>query len=197
MGDTPFLIVGLGNPGNRYIGTRHNVGFYLVDELAKRCHVELHSTRWESLYQRTNCLGGKVCFIKPQTYMNLSGQAVSRFAGFYKIPSQRILVIHDDIDMGCGRLKIVSGGGAGGHNGIRSLIQHLGTKDFFRLKFGVGRPGHSGVSARMPVEKYVLAPFARNEQQLVEERVDHIELGVEKLVRGETAAAMNCVNSVR
>jgi len=197
MSKNDFIIVGLGNPGREYDRTRHNIGFYMVDELARRFGFELSLNKWDALYSRINLWGHKICFVKPQTYMNLSGRAVSRLAGFYKIPSQRILVIHDDIDMGCGRLKLVSGGGAGGHNGIRSLIQSLGTRDFYRFKFGVGRPGQSDVSEKMAVDKFVLAPFTHREKSIVEDRVDSVERGVELFVQGDIAAAMNLINKIK
>lgn len=197
MDESSFIVAGLGNPGSKYDGTRHNVGFHMVDELARRFDFELSLNKWDAHYRRITRWNCKICFIKPQTYMNLSGKAVARFAQFYKIPVQRILVIHDDIDMGCGRLKLVFGGGPGGHNGIRSLTQSLGNKDFYRLKFGVGRPGQSGISEKMVVEKFVLAPFTNTEKNIVEDRIDAIEHGVELFVRGDVAAAMNLINAIK
>ena len=197
MSENDFIIAGLGNPGRKYDGTRHNIGFYMVDQLARQFDFQLSLNKLDAHYRRVNLWDHKICFVKPQTYMNLSGRAVSRFARFYKISSHRILVIYDDIDMGCGRLKLVSGGGAGGHNGIRSLIQSLGTRDFYRLKFGVGRPGQSGISEKMAVDKFVLAPFTDKEKIIIEDRIESVERGVELFVQGDIAAAMNLINTIK
>lgn len=191
------IIVGLGNPGKKYEGTRHNVGFYIVDELARRFGADLSMQRWEAQYALTSQWNRKLCFVKPQTFMNLSGKSVSRFVQFYKTPVQRVLVIHDDIDMSCGRLKIVCGSGAGGHNGIRSLIKWLGSKEFCRVKFGIGRPVQRDGSIKMPVDKFVLSTFAEGERRLVDERINVIEQGVEMLVHDEISAAQNLINSVK
>ncbi len=197
MGETTWVIAGLGNPGRKYDGTRHNVGFHIIGQLADYFGFSLSINKWDGLYHRTQVWGKPVCFVKPQTFMNRSGQAVARFTGFYKTPMNRLLVIHDDIDMFCGRLKLVSGGGSGGHNGIRSIISCLGTGDFHRLKFGVGRPQLMENGHRMPVEKYVLAPFSDPETEIVSDRFDAILQGIELLVQGDRAGALSCINSVK
>jgi len=117
-----FLIAGLGNPGAKYEKTRHNVGFQVIDAITRKEQLTLNLTKWEADYCRVSLWGARVFLIKPQTFMNLSGKSVARFADFFKISPDHILVIHDDIDMHPGRLKLVAGGGAGGHNGIRSLL---------------------------------------------------------------------------
>jgi len=129
--------------------------------------------------------------------MNLSGKAVARYVDFYKVQPGQIVVIHDDLDMAPGRIKLVAGGGTGGHNGIRSLVQCLGTQDFLRLKLGIGRPGNVSAYAGMPVEKYVLAPFAPDEKNLLEQRMDLIEKGLEYLVRDGISMAMNLLNAIK
>lgn len=197
MGGREFLIVGLGNPGNSYEKTRHNVGFLIVDELARRWGCSVTTEKWQALSGRTTLASSRICLVKPETYMNLSGRAVVLFAEFFKVPPEQILVVHDDIDMPPGRLKLVSTGGTGGHNGIRSLIQSLGTKDFLRLKIGVGRPGQGGNHAEMPVEKYVLAQLLDQEMALLVERMDIIEQGVRSLLEGYPAKAMNLINAVK
>ena len=136
-------------------------------------------------------------FVKPQSFMNLSGKSVARFADFFKITPDHILVVHDDIDMNPGRLKLVAGGGSGGHNGIRSLIQCLGTKVFFRLKYGVGRPGKEGVHAEIPVDRYVLGALSGEEQELLDKRIPCLIEGVEKFVKSGSQQAMNIINSVK
>lgn len=197
MAEETFLIAGLGNPGASYEETRHNVGFLVVDELARQQGLRLDSGKWDGLFCRASFWGARIFLIKPQTFMNLSGRSVARYADFFKIPSDHILVIHDDLDMHPGRLKLVSGGGPGGHNGIRSLIQCLGTKEFFRLKYGIGKPGQNNVHAEMPVEKYVLAQFSKNEKELFEKRMPLLVEGIETFVKSGSQQAMNILNGVK
>jgi peptidyl-tRNA hydrolase, PTH1 family len=136
--------------------------------------------------------------LKPDTYMNLSGKAVARYVDFYKVEPGKIIIIHDDLDMSPGRVKLVAGGGGtGGHNGIRSLVQWLGTSDFVRLKLGIGRPGKLNVHLGTPVDKYVLSPFLPDEKILLEHGMDSIEKGLEYLVRDGLAKAMNQINTTK
>lgn len=197
MGESDYLIIGLGNPGDIYEITRHNIGFIIVDELARRWGCSLTTEKWQALSGRVSLGYRRICFVKPTTYMNLSGRSVVRYADYFKVSPSHILVIHDDIDMPPGRLKLVSGGGSGGHNGIRSLIQSLGTKDFLRLKVGIGRPGKGAVHPEMPVEKYVLSALSENERALLTERLDIIEQGVRSLLDDSPANAMNQINTVK
>ena len=197
MNEDMFLVVGLGNPGSEYAATRHNAGFMVVDELARRFGVSVEHEKWQAHSVQLVLWGSKICLLKPDTFMNLSGKAVARYADFYKVSPGQILVVHDDIDMEPGRMKLVAGGGTGGHNGIRSLVQYLGTKEFLRLKLGIGRPGKLNLYSGMPVEKYVLAPFAPDEKMLLEQRIDGIEKGLEYLVRDGIAKAMNLLNTVK
>jgi len=192
-----FLIAGLGNPGARYENTRHNVGFQIVDAIARKQKLSLDLTKWEADYCRVSLWGARVFLIKPQTFMNLSGKSVARFTDFFKISPDHILVIHDDIDMHSGRLKFVAGGGPGGHNGIRSLIQFLGTRDFFRLKYGIGRPGQDGIHAAIPVERFVLASFSDDELSLLNDRISVVMQGVEHFVVEGSQKAMNVLNVIK
>lgn len=194
---TEHLIVGLGNPGAEYLNTRHNVGFIVVDELASRWGGDFSTGKWQAFSLRTSLDGMRVHLLKPTTYMNLSGQVVVRYADFYKIPVGNILVIHDDLDMAPGRLKLVNGGGAGGHNGVRSLIQFLSTRDFPRLKIGIGRPGKGEIHPDMAVERFVLSPMTEDERRLLGDRMDVIEEGVRLFFDKGPASAMNLVNSVK
>ena len=194
MTEETFLIAGLGNPGARYEDTRHNVGFRVIDAIVRKQKLSLHLTKWEADYCRVSLWGARVFLIKPQTFMNLSGKSIARFADFFKISADHILVIHDDIDMHPGRLKLVAGGGPGGHNGIRSLIQFLGTRDFFRLKYGIGRPGQGGIHASIPVERFVLTSFSDDELSLLNERISLLVEGVEYFVAEGSQKAMNVLN---
>ena len=160
------LIVGLGNPGPTYARTRHNAGFELVDELARRTGVSLrHEGRHQGELARASIAGTEVWLLKPMTYMNLSGQSVRSVAGFYRIPPQSILVAHDELDFLPGVVRLKAGGGAGGHNGLRDIIAQLGD-DFWRLRIGIGHPGE-----RDAVLDYVLGRPPAAEAALIRETV--------------------------
>ena len=139
-----WLIVGLGNPGSKYEHPRHNMGFLTVDLLAEKLGVKLNKVKFKAAYNIVNFAGCKCLVMKPQTYMNLSGEAVREAAQFYKVPADHILVIYDDISLPVGKLRVRPSGSAGGHNGIKNIIAHLGTQDFTRVKIGVAAPGDAG-----------------------------------------------------
>ncbi len=129
--------------------------------------------------------------------MNRSGQAVGQFYRFYKVDPDQLLIIHDDLDMAPGRVKLVKGGGTGGHNGIKSLVETLGTKDFYRLKFGIGRPGNGTIHRDYPVDKYVLSNFTSEELDILESRYDGVEDGIRHFLKGNPAKAMNILNGFK
>ena len=168
-----LLVVGLGNPGREYARNRHNVGWLVVDELARR-----HGGSWRSKFSGSLAevrLGdAKLALLKPETYMNESGRSVGAAARFFKVPPEQVLVAHDDVDLESGRLQARSGGGLAGHNGLRSLGQHLGSQDFLRLRIGVGRPGRGDPRS---VADWVLSPFAPEEDAdaLVSRSADAVE----------------------
>lgn len=137
-----WLIVGLGNPGQKYANTRHNMGFLTVDLLAEQVGVKLNKVKFKSVYNILSFAGCKCLVMKPQTYMNLSGESVGEAARFYKVPADHVLVISDDVSLPVGKLRIRKSGSAGGHNGLKNIIQHLGTDVFPRIKVGVGMPDH-------------------------------------------------------
>lgn len=139
-----WLVAGLGNPGQKYANTRHNMGFLTVDLLAEREGVKLNKVKFKSAYNIMSLAGARCLVMKPQTYMNLSGEAVGEAARFYKIPPERVLIIYDDVSLPVGKLRVRPSGSAGGHNGIKSVIAHLGTQDFPRIKIGTGAPGGDG-----------------------------------------------------
>jgi peptidyl-tRNA hydrolase, PTH1 family len=197
MSEETFIIAGLGNPGEKYINTRHNIGFMVVDELARKYNCALSVEKWEAFSARVSLFGQKVCLVKPLTYMNVSGRAVARFVDFYKTSSQRLLVVHDDLDMKLGRIKLISGGGPGGHNGIRSLIQHLGDNDFFRLKIGIGRPGQDSGHPDIPVEHYVLTQFSADDRAVISSRMDSLIQGIEYFLQDNVSKAMNLLNALK
>jgi len=168
-----LLVVGLGNPGREYERTRHNAGWLVLDELARR-----HGGSWRSKFSGALAevrLGdAKLALLKPETYMNESGRSVGAAARFFKVPPEQVLVAHDDVDLESGRLQARSGGGLAGHNGLRSLGQHLGSQDFLRLRIGVGRPGRGDPRS---VADWVLSPFAPEEDAdaLVSRSADAVE----------------------
>jgi PTH1 family peptidyl-tRNA hydrolase len=176
-GDRPssldLLVVGLGNPGRQYTRHRHNVGWMVVDELARR-----HDASWKGKFSgqlaEIRVDGHRVALLKPETFMNESGRSVGAAARFYKLEPDAVLVVHDEIDLEPGRLQARKGGGLAGHNGLRSIAAHLGSQDFLRLRVGVGRPGRG--DPRPPAD-YVLSPFAPEEDAdaLVERAADAVE----------------------
>ena len=184
------MIVGLGNPGKKYEKTRHNIGFMLLDYLAAQNDLAFADSKWQARQVRTVLWQESAILLKPQTFMNLSGTPVSALANYYKIEAGRILVVHDDLDLELGRIRITAGGGDGGHKGIRSIISSLGTRDFPRIKVGIGRP-----SLPIPPDKYVLSKFDQDELELISHLLPLIAEGLQLLVQDGIAAAMNAVNS--
>ena len=155
------LIVGLGNPGPKYQGTRHNAGFMVLDRLAETIRVSVDRTKFGSLYGEGSWPGDRLVLLKPQTFMNLSGRAVADAARFYKVPPEDIVVLHDELDLPFGQIRLKEGGGHGGHNGLRSIIAELGSAEFLRLRIGIGRPDKGSA------EKYVLSPFTPEESGFI------------------------------
>lgn len=168
-----LLVAGLGNPGREYERTRHNAGWMVVDELARR-----HGGSWRSKFSGSLAevrLGDlRLALLKPETYMNDSGRSVGGAVRFFKVEPEQVLVVHDDVDLEAGRLQARAGGGLAGHNGLRSLAQHLGSQDFLRLRIGVGRPGRGDPR---PVADWVLSPFAPEEdaEALIARAADAVE----------------------
>lgn len=168
------LIVGLGNPGSKYQWTRHNAGFMVLDELSRRAGLPVTRKTFSGLYGEGLYRGERLLLLKPQTYMNLSGRSVNPALHFHRLSLQDLIVIHDDLDIPFGRVKLKEGGGHAGHNGLRSLMQELGGGQFTRVRIGVGRPLHGDAA------DYVLSPFSREEQavlpRILEGAVDFLEL---------------------
>lgn len=186
------LVFGLGNPGREYERTRHNVGFQILDVLARRYNTFFSAHKYKALAARVRIGDDTVILIKPTTFMNLSGEAVAPIVRFYKVPLEHILVVYDDLDLPLGVLRLRPKGGAGGHKGLKSVIQHLGSNEFPRLRVGIGRP-----PGRMDAADFVLSPFNEDEEEIMaivrEEAADAIELWV----REGLERAMNKVNKTR
>jgi len=192
-----IIIAGLGNPGLEYELTRHNIGFLVVDALQKKWLCSEYTRKWNADYCQGRVGQHKVHLIKPVTFMNRSGQAVAEFCRFYKIGGDQLIVIHDDLDMAPGRVKFVKGGGNGGHNGIKSIVQSIGTNDFYRLKYGIGRPGQGDVHADFPVEKYVLSKCSSEDLQIFDERIAVLREGLELFFESGAPKAMNILNALK
>ena len=181
------LIVGLGNPGAKYEATRHNVGFWFVDELARRANA---SFRPETKFFGETCrirINDQECWLlKPATFVNRSGQSVSAFAKFYKLPVNQILVVHDELDLPAGTCRLKKGGGHGGHNGLRDTIKALDSAEFYRLRLGIDHPGHKD-----QVVDFVLSRPSRSDQETIDQSIDRAAGYLPELLEGQYAQAMN------
>lgn len=195
MADNRLLIVGLGNPGSQYEKTRHNAGFLAVDHFANAVGAQVSTEKMQGLYGVFRMAGKQVFLLKPMTYMNRSGESIVQYVRYFNIQPEHIMVIHDDLDLDSGKVKIVSGGGAGGHKGIRSTVKHLGTNEFPRFKIGIGRPSVSGAGSEIPVEKYVLSRFPEEQWQLFQENLERVTEGVRLYIDQGVDVAMNRINA--
>ena len=157
------LVVGLGNPGREYAGHRHNVGFMVLDRLAAAVGIALGQSKFQGRFGQGELGRTRLLLLGPETYMNASGEAVSAAARFYKVAPEGLLVLHDELDLPFGRLQLKRGGGTGGHNGLESIVEQLGTPDFARLRFGIGKP--AGPSAKERVVGHVLHDFSSEEKE--------------------------------
>lgn len=185
-----WLVAGLGNPGQKYQNTRHNMGFLTVDLLAEQKGVKLNKMKFKSAYNIVGFAGCKCLVMKPQTYMNLSGEAVQEAAQFYKIPAERVLVIYDDVSLPVGKLRVRSSGSAGGHNGIKNIIAHLGTQDFPRIKIGTGAPAGGGEE----MVDWVIGVPSQAERKVLVESFERAILAAECVIEHGCQKAMNDFN---
>lgn len=182
-----FLIVGLGNPGKEYENTRHNIGFTAIDKIADKYNIEVNRVKFKGVCGEGFIGGDKVILLKPTTYMNLSGESVRAVMDFYKLTEEDILIIYDDISLDVGRLRMREKGSAGGHNGIKSIIGHLGTEVFSRIKIGVGQPKNDLVN-------HVLGKFSKAENEVLNETIDCVVEATETVIRADIKEAMNKFN---
>ncbi len=183
------LIVGLGNPGGEYDETRHNIGFQVIDELKQQFSHAVFDKKFKGLVTRARIGGEDAILLKPMTYMNLSGESVGPAAGFYKIPPEDIIVVHDELDIEPGRIKLKKGGGHGGHNGLKSLVKHLPNANFTRVRLGIGRP-----PPRWETANYVLGKFTKQEQPIIEEVIRSATKAVEVILEEGLPSAMKEYN---
>lgn len=183
------LLVGLGNPGSKYGRTRHNIGFRVAEQAAQAVGAALESTRWNALVGQGRARNEPAAVLLPQTFMNLSGEPVGHAARFWKVEPAGIVVVHDDLDLEFGRLQVKVGGGDGGHNGLKSLNQHLGSKDYVRIRFGIGRPPQG-----WDPSDYVLAKFDGDEENQLEELIPRAAQAAVTALGYGALAAMNQFN---
>ncbi len=187
------LIIGLGNPGAEYERTRHNAGAWFVEELADKAHAVLrHVSQFQGLYCSTQIHGQDCHLLIPTTFMNHSGQAVQALAAYYKVAPEAILVLHDEIDLPVGAVRLKWDGGHGGHNGLRDIIQHLGTNKFYRLRIGVGHPGNS-----KEVVDYVLKPPKKEEREQINVALQEASQILPLVLAGEYQKAMHQLHTLK
>lgn len=189
-GGIEFLIVGLGNPGGKYEITRHNAGFLCADLFAESMNTEIKRLKYHALTAEVNIDGHRCLLMKPQTFMNNSGEAVGEAAKFYKIPAEKVIVMFDDISLPIGKLRVRRKGSAGGHNGIKSIISHLGSENFPRVKIGVGAKPHPDYD----LADWVLANFKKEDFPALKEAMVNAGEAVKLIVNGNTDKAMNLYN---
>ena len=185
-----FLIVGLGNPGTEYQNTRHNIGFNAINFIANKYNINVNREKFKGMCGEGFINGEKVILLKPTTYMNLSGESIREVVDFYKISNEDVLVIYDDISLDVGRLRIREKGSAGGHNGIKSIIAHLGTDIFPRIKVGVGQPN-------VDLVNYVLGKFTKEEMEVLSESIDASTKAAKEIISSDVKTAMNIYNGFK
>ncbi len=184
-----YIIIGLGNPTREYQATRHNIGFDVITRLSDDCNIPLDFKKHKAICGRGFIEGEKVVLAKPQTYMNLSGESVRELVDYYKVSPEEIIVIYDDISLEVGQLRLRGKGSAGGHNGLKSIISHLGTREFARIKVGIGDkpPGRD-------LADYVLSRFAEEEQPIVRDIIKKSSEAVKSIIKDGMESAMNIYN---
>lgn len=191
MSAAVVLIVGLGNPGPQYETTRHNAGFWFVEQVAQEYGGQFRpEAKFHGEVAQVSIGGRQVWLLKPQTFMNRSGQAVAALARFYKISLDQILVVHDELDLPPGTARLKQGGGHGGHNGLRDIVAQVGGREFMRLRLGIGHPGNS-----RQVSDYVLSRAGAEDQRLIEVSLDEAKAVLPQVVEGEFQKAMNALHT--
>lgn len=186
-----YIIAGLGNPGKQYDMTRHNIGFHTIDYMADKLNVKVKKLKFKALYGECEIAGEKTLLIKPQTYMNLSGESIAGFAQFYKINPSNIIIINDDISLETGRIRVRQRGSAGGHNGLKSIIYMLESDEFPRVKMGVGAPKNENYD----LADFVLGHFTKEEIPIMEKAIIKASDAAEEIIRAGVSSAMNKYNS--
>lgn len=184
-----YIIVGLGNPENEYANTRHNMGFDTINKIAKKYNMEFSKTNFKGIYGTGIIEGEKVILLKPQTYMNLSGESVKKIIDFYKLNTENLIIIYDDIDIEPGIIKLRKTGGPGTHNGMKSVIKEIGTEKFPRVRVGIGKPEHKG-----DLINYVIGKIPEQDKEILEKSTDLARDAVIEIIKSGIDKAMNKFN---
>ena len=184
-----YLITGLGNPEKKYDNTRHNIGFNVINKISDKCDIKISHSKFSGLYGMGAIYNAKVILLKPQTYMNLSGNAIIQFKNFYKISNDNIIVIYDDVDLEVGSIRIKKQGSAGTHNGMRSVVENLGTEEFIRIRIGIGKPHENE-----DIADYVLRSVPKEEQEAINESASKAAIAVLEILTNDVDTAMNMFN---
>lgn len=185
-----YIIAGLGNPGRKYVGTRHNMGFEALDAVAAKYRIDIKKAKFNAIYGEGSIEGEKVVLVKPQTFMNLSGEAIREFKSWYKVEDSQIIIIYDDVSLPVGKMRIRAKGSAGGHNGMKSIIYQLGSEDFPRIKIGVGSPQNPDYD----LADYVLGKFSKAEvKELVQMAINTAD-AVGEIIKSGIEKAMSSFN---
>ncbi|MGN1270693.1 MAG: aminoacyl-tRNA hydrolase [Clostridia bacterium] len=184
-----YLIVGLGNPESDYANTRHNMGFDVINRISKKCDIKVSKSKFDALYGMGEIESNKVILVKPQTYMNLSGESIIQFKKFYKISNKNIIIIYDDIDLNLGDIRLKPKGGPGTHNGMKSVVQNLNTEDFIRVRVGIGAP-----EDKCDMINYVIGPIPKREKEVLEESIEKAADSVIEILKSGIDVAMNKFN---
>ena len=184
-----YLIVGLGNPEDKYSNTRHNMGFDVINELSKECNIKVSKSKFDAFYGMGEINSKKVILIKPQTYMNLSGESIIKFKKFYKISNKNIIVIYDDIDLKLGDIRLKAKGSSGSHNGMKSVIENLKTQDFIRIRVGIGTPENKD-----DMINYVIGQIPKREREILDKSIVKAKDSVIEILENGIDIAMNKFN---
>ena len=188
-----YVVVGLGNPGGEYNMTRHNIGFEVIDYMAGQYNVKVNKIKFKGIYGECNIAGEKVILLKPQTYMNLSGNSVREICEYYKVLPENVIVICDDIALEAGKIRIRAKGGAGGHNGLKSIIYSLESEEFIRIRMGVGAPK----TDEWDLADFVLGKFTKSDIPLMETSISRVMNAVSDIIKQDVSYAMNKYNGMK
>lgn len=184
-----YLIVGLGNPEEKYSNTRHNMGFDVINELSKGCDIKVSKSKFDALYGMGEINGKKIILVKPQTYMNLSGESIIKFKRFYKLSNKNIIVVYDDMDLNIGDIRLKAKGGPGTHNGMKSVIDNLNTEEFIRIRVGIGTPKYKD-----DIINYVLEQIPKREREILDQSIIKAKDSIIEILENGIDRAMNKFN---
>lgn len=187
--DNLFVIAGLGNPGKKYDNTRHNVGFDTIDLLSAKFNIKVSKVKYKALWGDGTVGGEKVLLAKPQTFMNLSGESIRELVDWYKVPMSNLILVYDDVDLAVGKIRVRAKGSSGTHNGMRSILYHIQSEDFPRVRIGIGRPPEGWDMA-----DFVLSKFNADDRKLIDESIKKAAEAIEAIIKSGAEAAMNMYN---